>query len=87
MFLGYNNWNGSAKKILHYLLLFLTVILALKIACYFMPFLIALVIANLIEPFIKKISEKTEINIGLIGFAILLTLSLYVAYNDILRIL
>lgn len=35
----------------------------------------------------KKISEKTEINIGLIGFAILLTLSLYVAYNDILRIL
>lgn len=59
MFLGYNNWNGSAKKILHYLLLFLTVILALKIACYFMPFLIALVIANLIEPFIKKISEKT----------------------------
>ena len=35
----------------------------------------------------KKLSEKTEINIQLIGFAILLTLSLYVAYNDILRIL
>ena len=35
----------------------------------------------------KKLSEKTEINIQLIGFAILITLSLYVAYNDILRIL
>jgi WD40 repeat protein len=35
----------------------------------------------------KKISEKTEMNIGLIGFAFLITLSLYVAYNDIARIL
>ena len=34
----------------------------------------------------KKISEKTEINIQLIGLAFLITLSLYVAYNDILRI-
>jgi len=35
----------------------------------------------------KKLSEKTEINIQLIGFAFLITISLYVAYNDILRIL
>ena len=35
----------------------------------------------------KKLSEKTEINIGLIGFAFLITLSLYITYNDILRIL
>ena len=35
----------------------------------------------------KKISEKVEMNITLIGFAFLITLSLYVAYNDILRIL
>ena len=35
----------------------------------------------------KKISEKTEMNIQLIGFAFLITLSLYVAYNDITRIL
>lgn len=34
----------------------------------------------------KKLSEKTEINIQLIGFAILITLSIYVTYNDILRI-
>ena len=35
----------------------------------------------------KKLSEKTEINIQLIGFAFLITLSLYITYNDILRIL
>ena len=35
----------------------------------------------------KKLNERTEINIQLIGFAFLITLSLYVAYNDILRIL
>ena len=35
----------------------------------------------------KRLSEKAEINIQLIGFAFLITLSIYVAYNDILRIL
>ncbi len=35
----------------------------------------------------KKLSEKTEINIQLIGFAFLITLSIYVTYHDILRIL
>ena len=35
----------------------------------------------------KKLSEKVETNIQLIGFAFLIILSLYVAYNDILRIL
>ena len=35
----------------------------------------------------KKLSEKTEINIQLIGFAFLIALSIYVTYNDILRIL
>lgn len=34
----------------------------------------------------KKLSEKTEINIQLLGFAILITLSIFVTYNDILRI-
>jgi len=34
----------------------------------------------------KKLKEKTEINIQLIGFAFLITLSIIVAYNDILRI-
>lgn len=35
----------------------------------------------------KKLSEKTEINIQLIGFAFLITLSLYITYHDVLRIL
>lgn len=35
----------------------------------------------------KPLDEKTEINIQLIGFSILIALSLYITYNDILRIL
>lgn len=34
----------------------------------------------------KKLSEKVEINIQLIGFALLIGLSIYITYNDILRI-
>lgn len=34
----------------------------------------------------KPMNQQTEINIQLIGFAILIALSLYVTYNDILRI-
>ena len=35
----------------------------------------------------KKISEKVETNITLIGFSILVLLAIYVTYNDILRLL
>lgn len=35
----------------------------------------------------KKISEKTEMNLQLIGFACLITLSFYITYHDIIRIL
>ena len=34
----------------------------------------------------KPMKEETEINIQLLGFAILITLSIYITYNDILRI-
>ena len=34
----------------------------------------------------KKMKESTEMNLQLIGFAILIILSLYVTYNDILRL-
>ena len=34
----------------------------------------------------KPLKERTEINIQLIGFSILIALSLYITYNDILRI-
>lgn len=35
----------------------------------------------------KKLSEKTEMNLQLIGFACLITLSFYITYHDIIRIL
>ncbi len=45
------------------------------------------VVIYLIEAIRKKpISEKLEINIQMIGFAILIGLSIYITYNDILRI-
>ena len=34
----------------------------------------------------KPLNERTEINIQLIGFSILIALSIYITYNDILRI-
>lgn len=34
----------------------------------------------------KPLNEKTEINIQLIGFSVLIALSLYITYNDIVRI-
>lgn len=34
----------------------------------------------------KPLKQETEINIQLLGFSILIALSLYVSYNDILRI-
>lgn len=45
----------------------------------------ALIVIELIRG--KKISEKAEINLQLLGFAFLIALSLYITYNDILRIL
>lgn len=45
----------------------------------------ALLVIELIRG--KKISEKAEINLQLLGFAFLIVLSLYITYNDILRIL
>lgn len=57
--MGY--WNKIIKKILYIILVFLMVFVILKLACFFMPFLIALVIANLIDPLIKFISKKTKL--------------------------
>lgn len=34
----------------------------------------------------KPLKQETEINIQLLGFSILIALSIYVCYNDILRI-
>lgn len=34
----------------------------------------------------KPLEEKTEISIQMLGFVILITLSIYITYNDVLRI-
>ena len=34
----------------------------------------------------KPLKEQTEINIQLLGFTILIALSIYITYNDVLRI-
>lgn len=44
----------------------------------------ALLILELIRG--KKLKQETEINLQLLGFALLIVLALYVTYNDILRI-
>ena len=49
------------KKTLYVLLLVAAVFLVLKMACFFMSFFIALIIATLMEPFIKLICRKTKL--------------------------
>lgn len=49
------------KKTLYVLLLVAAIFLVLKMACFFMPFFIALIIATLMEPFIKLICRKTKL--------------------------
>lgn len=49
------------KKSLYVLLLVAAVFLILRMACFFMPFFIALIIATLMEPFIKFICKRTKL--------------------------
>ena len=45
------------------------------------------ILLYLIEAIRKKpVKEQTEISLQLLGFAVLIILSIYIAYNDILRI-
>lgn len=57
--LGY--WNKILKKILYFIGLILLIFLVIKLAYFFMPFLIALIIANAIEPLIQFIARKTKL--------------------------
>lgn len=49
------------KKSLYAIILVAAVFLVLKMAYFFMPFFIALVIASIIEPFVKLICQKTTL--------------------------
>lgn len=61
MIIDLNQWSKVIKKLLYFLFLILIIYIILKLAYFFMPFLIALIIANCIEPLIQKISKRTEL--------------------------
>lgn len=60
MIIDMSYWNKVIKKVLCFVAILLMIFIVLKLACFFMPFIIALIIANVIEPFIKFISKKTK---------------------------
>lgn len=61
MIIDLNQWSKVVKKILYFLFLILSIYIILKLAYFFLPFLIALIIANCIEPLIKSICRKTKL--------------------------
>ena len=54
MIIDLNKWSKVIKKLLYFLSLILIIYIILKLAYFFMPFLIALIIANCIEPLIQN---------------------------------
>lgn len=60
MIIDLNQWSKILKKVLYFLVLILFVYIILKLTYFFLPFLIALIIANSIEPLIQSISKKTK---------------------------
>lgn len=61
MIIDLNRWSKVIKKLLYFLSLILIIYIVLKLAYFFMPFLIALIIANCIEPLIQRICKKTKL--------------------------
>lgn len=61
MIIDLNRWSKVIKKLLYFLFLILIIYIVLKLAYFFMPFLIALIIANCIEPLIQNICKKTKL--------------------------
>lgn len=61
MIIDLNRWSKVIKKLLYFLSLILIIYIVLKLAYFFMPFLIALIIANCIEPLIQCICKKTKL--------------------------
>lgn len=90
-------WKKIIKKIIYFIFLIISILVVLKLAYFFMPFIIALIIANCIEPLIKIICRKTKIvrknsaKIALIViFAIIiliLALSGYLLTNETIELL
>lgn len=54
-------WNKILKKIIYFVCLILLIFIVLKLACFFMPFIVALIIANMIEPMVRFINKKFKL--------------------------
>ena len=61
MIIDVNEWSKIIKKVFYVLFLILMIFITLKLAWFFIPFLIALIIANCIEPLIKLLNKKTKL--------------------------
>lgn len=55
-------WTTVTKNIAIFLLSLILIYLLLKLSVFYMPFLIGFIISLLIEPFIRKLANKTGIN-------------------------
>ncbi len=88
---------SKVKKLLYYVLIVIAVFIGIKLSVFLMPFLIALIIANSIEPLIKWFSNKTKllrktsaIIILIIFFSMLIALIVgasYLIVNEVIRVL
>ena len=57
--IGY--WNKVIKRIIVFLVTLLGIYIMMKLFVFFMPFLIAVVISSILEPFIQLIMKKTKL--------------------------
>lgn len=81
-----NYWMKVGKKVLIVVFTILGLWLAYKLACFYMPFLIAFIISLLVEPMIKFIMKKTKLNRNwstAITLLIVLSLIVYVLFLGI----
>ena len=60
MIINMSYWTRVIKNILYVLLLLIGMYIALKLSIFYMPFLVAFIIALMIEPAIKYIMKKTN---------------------------
>lgn len=54
-------WNKILKRIVYLVCLLFLIFVVLKLACFFMPFIVALIIANMIEPAVRLVSKKFKL--------------------------
>ena len=62
MIVDMNYWTKVIRKIFIFLLSLLGIYLSFKLACFYMPFLIAFIISLLLEPVIKFMMKKFKVS-------------------------